>query len=136
MERRKRQPELYPDPYFGLTDEFNRLAHEIARLSATVGPNEWEKITKSDFSFSFDYIVQPLDPKRVIIDPTSNAALQWLYKHLPQDCPRYGTLGFIVEKKYAPAILERMNKDGLFSEAEYVCWMENEERDRHQGENR
>lgn len=110
----------------------NQFLREIAQ----VGPHCWNDITPDDFSLSFDYIVQPLGESRTIIDPTSEAALQWLYKHLPEDCPRYGKLAFVVETQYLAAILERMYEDGLLNEAQYVENMENNERDQHAGERR
>ena len=124
--RKPQQWDYLPDPANGLTDEFNQLAHQIARLASPIGPNEWEKITKSDFSFSFDYIVEN-HGSITIIDPTSEAALQWLYRFLPEDCPRWGKLGFAIETNYVGQILEAMSADGLKSESDYVEWMHQEQ---------
>ena len=109
----------------------NNVLRDIARI----GPNTWDQVTAADFGFSFDYIIER-HGNRVVIDPTSHAALQWCYKHLPEDCPRWGKLGFVIERQYIDPILHAMARDGLLSEEEYVFNMTMEERDRHQGENR
>ena len=92
--------------------------HHVLKEIASIGPNEWDKVTEGDFGLSFDYITEA-HGNLTVLDPTSRAALQWLYRHLPEDCPRFGKLGFIVETEYVPAILERMSQDGLLSEADY-----------------
>ena len=94
--------------------------------SHTPGPNRWDEITPEDFSFSFDYIIER-HMDITVLDPTSQAALQWLYRHLPEDCPRWGKLGFCVENNYVGQILEHMAADGLMSEADYVEAMNNEQ---------
>ena len=110
------------------------LAYILQEISQ-IGPNAWDDVTADDFGFCFDYITQPLGESKTIIDPTSVAALQWLYRHLPEDCPRYGKLAFVVESVYVNDVLKRMGEDGLVSEAEYADAMNAEERDRHAGEN-
>ena len=95
-------------------------------LACTDGINEWDSITDADFGFSFDYIVEP-HGSITVLDPTSRAALQWLYKHLPADCPRWGKLGYAVETNYVSDILEGMAEAGLKSEDEYVEAMNEEQ---------
>jgi hypothetical protein len=101
------------------------LTH-ILKEMAQVGPNDWDGVTQDDFGFSFDYIIEG-HGSITIIDPTSRAALQWLYAHLPEDCPRWGKLGFAIETNYVSDVLEGMARDGLKSEAEYVEAMNNEQ---------
>ncbi len=111
-----------------------RDLRELGRaLASTDGVNSWDAITKADFGFSFDYIIER-HGSITVLDPTSKAAMEWLYKHLPADCPRWGKLGFAIESNYVGEILERMADDGLMSEEEYVFAMNAEERDRHAGE--
>jgi hypothetical protein len=101
------------------------LTH-ILKEMAQVGPNDWDGVTQDDFGFSFDYIIEG-HGSITIIDPTSRAALQWLYAHLPEDCPRWGKLGFAIETNYVSDVLEGMARDGLKSEAEYVEAMNGEQ---------
>lgn len=112
-----------------------RNLQELATaLACTDGINNWNKITDADFGFSFDYIIER-HGSITVIDPTSRAALEWLYKHLPADAPRWGKLGYAVETNRVGEILEAMAKDKLLSEDDYVFSMNCEERDRHAGEN-
>jgi hypothetical protein len=104
-----------------------------AHLKREQGPNNWYNLLAKDFDFSFDYIIER-HGSITIIDPTSRAALEWLYAHLPEDCPRWGKLGFAVESNFVGDILEGMARDGLLSEEEYVYAMNAEERDRMAGE--
>jgi hypothetical protein len=104
-----------------------RTLEQLANaLACTDGINEWDDITDADFGLSFDYIVED-HGSIVVLDPTSRAALQWFYKHLPADCPRWGKLGYCVERNYVSDILEGLKRDGLYSEAEYVEAMNNEQ---------
>ena len=109
------------------------LTHILKEI-ATIGPNQWDSVTNDDFGFSFDYIIER-HGSVTILDPTSRAALQWFYRHLPEDCPRWGKLGFAVESNYVNDVLEGLARDGLLSEEDYVYAMNAEERDRHAGEN-
>jgi len=96
-----------------------------------IGPNEWDSITNEDYGFSFDYILEN-HGNRTVIDPTSRAALQWLYRYLPADCPRWGAHGFVVESDTVPMITAHMERDGLLSENEYVERMNEEDEQRRQ----
>ncbi len=104
-----------------------------AFLNNSAGPHNWYNVLAKDFDFSFDYIIER-HGSITIIDPTSRAALEWLYCHLPEDCPRWGKLGFAIESKFVADILEGMARDGLMSEEDYTFNMNAEERDRHAGE--
>ncbi len=97
------------------------------------GPNTWDNVQPEDFGKDFDYITTG-HGTIVVIDPVSPAAVQWLYRHLPEDCPRWGALGFVVESRYVLDVMAGMKRDGLTSQLEYDEAMANEERDRHAGE--
>ena len=108
----------------------------IHGLKTPPGPNNWDSVREDILAHGdcFDYEILDLGEHQVIY-PVCEAALQWLYRHLPADCPRWGAKGFKIEAVYAKPILDRMFDDGLISENEYVEAMNNEERDRHAGEN-
>lgn len=97
-----------------------------AHLNNRPGPNNWYNVLAKDFDFSFDYIIER-HGSITILDPTSKAALEWLYAHLPEDCPRWGKLGFAIETNFVADILHGMARDGLMSEEEYVYNMDVEE---------
>ena len=103
-------------------------------LRKAIGPNEWNTVTAEDYSFSFDYIVEP-HGNRTVIDPTSRAAQQWLYRYLPADCPRWGAHGYVIETENVMPILEHMQRDGLLSENEYAERMNEEDEQRRQWDN-
>ena len=109
------------------------LPDEFPKCKA--GPNRWAEITPDDYGHLFDYRIIRRGGMTVI-DPCSEAALQWLYAHLPPDCPRWGSEGHVVESKYVGEVLEAMARDKLLSEDDYTYAMNAEDRDRHQGEDR
>ena len=113
---------------FGLVEP-----HRIKFPHCLPGANNWDNITAADYGNCFDYIILRRGGNTVI-DPTSEAALQWLYRHLPEDCPRYGGQGFVIESEFVHDVLESMAVNGLLSEDDYVYAMNAEDRDRHQGE--
>jgi hypothetical protein len=95
-------------------------------LNNAIGPNNWDAITPDDFGYSFDYIAED-HGSIVVLDPTSKAALEWMYRHLPEDCPRWGKLGFCVERNYVADVLAGMSRDGLLSEFDYERAMNEEQ---------
>ena len=97
-------------------------------LNDTVGPNKWDEVKDKDDAHGrcYDYEVYDHD-SIVVIYPTCEAALQWCYKHLPEECPRWGAQGFAIERRYVGDILEGMKRDGLMSEDEYVDAMNHEQ---------
>jgi len=103
-------------------------------LDSNIGPNLWDAVKDdpSEFGNNFDFTV---NHQGTVIDPVSNAALQWCYYHLPEDCPRWGRVGFAIETRYVADILAGMRRDGLMSEQEYVYNMNAEEQDRLAGDN-
>ena len=59
-----------------------------------------------------------------VIEPISDAALRWCYKHLPEDCDRWGRLGFVIEHRYIADVVAGMERDGLISVEDYKNSME------------
>ena len=94
-----------------------------ASLRGERGPSTWEEIGPADFGTQFDFDIED-HGSIVVIDAYSNAALQWLYYHLPEDCPRWGAKGFAIEANYVADILLAMDIDGLMSRAAYERAME------------
>jgi len=84
----------------------------------TSGPHRWDSIQPSDFGPEWDYELENHITKWVIT-PISEAALQWLYCHLPEHCPRYGAKGFIIEAEYVNLAVKGMTRDKLMSPEEY-----------------
>jgi hypothetical protein len=89
------------------------------RNACTDGRNEWDDVTEEDFGQYFDYRVEN-HSSIVIIHPDSKAALQWCYKHLPADAPRWGKNGYVVEPRYVGDIIKGLAADNLISESEYA----------------
>ena len=123
-----------------LTDTLKDIATPIGRdvldiLKGPPGPNRWDEITEDDYGRLFDYRIIRRGGTTVI-DPCSEACLQYLYRFLPENCPRWGSLGHVVETKYLDEVLHHMAENKLVSEDEYIYSMNAEDRDRHQGENR
>lgn len=113
---------------FGPVDD-----HGLRFPQCLPGPNLWDQVAPEDFGRDFDYTTEG-HGSVTVITPDSPAALQWLYRHLPEDCPRMGALGFVIETNYVAEVLAGMKRDGLTSRFEYDEAMANEERDRHAGE--
>lgn len=109
-----------------------RLAEQ---LNNEPGPNKWDEMTPADFApkAKYDYIVEG-HGSITVIDPVGVAALQWLYAHLPEDCPRWGKFGFAIETNFVGDVLEGMGRDGLMSSAEFDEAMAANERDSYAGE--
>lgn len=74
--------------------------------------NDWDEIGPDDFDPDGDYEVTGHGSIQ-IVTPLSNAGRQWLYKHLPADCPRWGADGFAIEARYLDGVLGGMERDGL-----------------------
>ena len=126
-----------PDPSaglskYGLDPEWDLNAeprHEMPKA----GPNRWDEMTQDDFAKDFDFVLSR-QGSITVIDPKSEAALQWCYRFLPEDCPRWGARGFAIETNYLGPILHGMARDNLISDEEYEFRMNAEERDRMAGE--
>ena len=50
-----------------------------------------------------------------IFHPTNAKGLNWCYAHLPEDCPRWGLNGYVVESRYIDDIVAGAERDGLVS---------------------
>ena len=105
------------------------------KLSRKRGPHNFDTIQPEDFGPEHDYELESHISKW-IITPVSEAALQWLYCHLPEDCPRYGASGFIIEARFVNQIVKHMTADKLMSPEEYEQAMEESHAAAHQGEGR
>ncbi len=88
------------------------------RLSRRRGPHQWDTVQAGDYGPTYDYELENHITKW-IVTPVSEAALQWLYCHLPEDCPRYGANSFIVEAQYLNGVVKGMTRDKLMSVEEY-----------------
>jgi hypothetical protein len=96
------------------------------------GPNNWEEVTAKDFGPRHDFEVD--DQGTIfILNPISEAALQWCYYHLPADAPRWGSVAYMIEHRYIEDIVRGCRRDGLLSEDDYVEAMEQVELENAQG---
>ena len=100
-------------------------AHEIARFTLAPmptaqisGPNDWDNIAASDFGPDADFELYD-HGDTVVFWPISNAALQWIYKHLPKNLDRWGSKGFVIEIHNINAVIAGAKRDNLMSEAEF-----------------
>jgi len=99
------------------------------------GPHRWDKIQPSDFGPEHDYELENHITKWVIT-PISEAALQWLYCHLPEHCPRFAARSFIVEAEWINIVVKGMTRDKLMSPEEYEQAMKESHAQSLQGEER
>ena len=120
--------ETIEDIGFGLRADWDEKYVAPITLNRAPGPNNWAECGPCDFGPQEDYFVENHGHFSVFY-PVSNAALQWSYAKLPEDCPRYG-LGFKVETKALPAILKSAERDRLMSEQEYADAMNEMEQQR------
>ena len=89
------------------------------------GPNNWDEITKEDFGNEFDFELYEFEDTTVFY-PVSKAALQWAYRFLPGDCPRWRGVGFVIENEWIGLICRQARMDKLVS----LDDAENEEQDK------
>ena len=98
------------------------------------GPNNWDSIEGSDFGPEHDFELN--DQGSIwLFTPISNAATQWLYKHLPEDAPRWGACSYVIEHRFISDIVERARQDGLMTKEDFEWAMEEANAIQHQGEN-
>ena len=83
------------------------------------GPSNWDNITDGDFGRFFDFSIEPLNDLEKIVYAQSEAALQWCYKFLPADMPRYRSHGFVITNDYIDSVIRRMERAGLIDEQTY-----------------
>lgn len=91
---------------------------DIDYLKVPPGPNKWSEITETDFGPEHDFEVDN-HGTIFIFTPVSEAGKQWCYNHLPEDCPRWGILGFVVEHRYIADIVAGARRDGLMALEDY-----------------
>jgi hypothetical protein len=92
-------------------------------------------VTEQDFGPEHDVEVE--DHGTIFIfTPISEAALQWCYRHLPKDAPRWGLNGYVVEHRFIDDIVEGARRDKLLTKEDYDNMMAEEQALGHQGENR
>ena len=99
------------------------------------GPHRWHKMQGSDFGPTWDFETEDHGPL-VVFDPLSEAALQWCYAHLPQDMPRFGAKGFLIEAEHIKGVVGGARRDGLMTEADFIQAMEENHQIMLQGEDR
>ncbi len=132
--RKQKQPS---GPAFLVNAEFATTLHTLSALdlppAPKAGPNKWDEVTSKDFGPQEDYRVQ-YEGSLVILHPVSEAALQWCYAKLPEDCPRWGAHGFVIEARYWPTIEAGLKRDNLMSRQEFEDAMNEEENLRRQRE--
>lgn len=80
------------------------------------GPNRWSEVTRGDFGRFYDFEVVPRRNGQKVFRADSEAALQWCYRFLPEDCPRYEVDGFIIDWDIDAVILEA-ERHGLVDRA-------------------
>lgn len=97
------------------------------------GPNNWDlvKSDPSNFGPEYDFIVEG-HGNRTVIDPVSEAALQWCYRFLPEDAPRWGKRGYVIESDRVHLVIEGMRRENLMSVEDYENAMNAEENQREQ----
>jgi len=114
-------------PQFGQAEEFS-----LKFPRCKPGPNNWDDIQAEDFGPEEDFELH--DHGSIwIFYPVSNAALQWCYKKLPEDAPRWGAKGYAIEARYIEDIVAGARRDGLMSEKDYEWAMEEANAIQHQG---
>ena len=101
--------------------------------AVAAGPNDWDNIEPSDFGPEHDFEVDN-QGNIFIFTAVSEAAKQWCYKHLPEDCQRWGVLGFVIEHRYIADIVTGARRDGLMALEDYEQAMNENDDLSHQGE--
>ena len=81
-------------------------------MTALQGPHRWHEMTEADFGSECDFELEDQITKWVFT-PVSEAALQWCYAHLPEDMPRYGAQGFLIEAEHIKSVVGGALRDGL-----------------------
>ena len=107
-------------------DEFTDFIRDTFAnpLRQPPGPNNWHQVQNDDSARGRYYDYELLDQgDETVIVPACEAALQWLYRFLPEDCPRWGACGFKVETKWLKLIQRQMHADNLIAEEEYAAEM-------------
>ena len=109
-------------------DDLTTALQDIAKRQLGPAPNEWDKWAKGEThwrgtNLPFDYEVYDHGDTTVLY-PVANNAREWLYAHLPADCPRWGAEGWVIENRFVTGIMAHMTRDKVISEDEYTLRME------------
>jgi hypothetical protein len=83
-----------------------------------VSPRHWDEVGPGDYGPEADFSVDHHGTVAVLF-PISRAAILWCSRHLPDDAPRWGTRGYVIEPRYLDPIVQHMDLDGLLSQDEY-----------------
>ena len=88
------------------------LNETLREMSKGIPSDPWypEKAPKNPWGG--DFHVQN-EGSIMILWPDSPVALQWCYNHLPEDCPRWGGNGFVIEHRYIADVVDGMIRDEL-----------------------
>lgn len=122
-----------------MSNDISQLAGSLLRIYAPTapkialqGPHRWHEMKGSDFGPEHDFELEG-HGSLVIFDPISEAALQWCYAHLPEDCPRFSTRAFLIESEHIKGVVGGARRDGLMLPVDYQEAMEENDQ-RAQGE--
>lgn len=94
-----------------LLDQINQPKHP---LKQPPGPNGWDLITEADFGTDFDFELYE-NYHTTVFYPVSKAALQWSYRFLPSDSPRWRGVGFVIENRFIDLVCRQARMDKLVS---------------------
>ena len=93
----------------------NEALREITRAQ-NPRLNDWspEQDRQDDLKagLEHDFRLQ-IEGSIIIIWPDSKRALHWCYEHLPEDCPRWGATGYVIEHRYIADVVDGMLRDDL-----------------------
>ena len=98
--------------------------NQTLKAIARAAPNDWDAFkngerTDRGTSLPYDYEILPHDEGKVVFYPVSNPARERFYASFPDDCPRWGVEGWVVEQMYVTGITNSLKRDGLVSEDDY-----------------
>ena len=99
------------------------FAPTTPKFEAIQGPHRWHEMKGGDFGPEHDFELED-HGTLVIFDPISEAALQWCYAHLPEDCPRFSTSAFLIEQEHIKGVVGGARRDRLMSRQDYIDAME------------
>jgi hypothetical protein len=98
-----------PRPFGGLTEILTDIAKSPTKFLGD--PKVWDFDVQNEGSI-------------FILWPTNEKGLNWCYEHLPEDAPRWGLNGYVIEHRYIADIVAGAERDGLVSKAQEECFQE------------
>ena len=96
-----------------LLDQINQPKHPLKQP-----PGPWEPITEADYGNEYDFTLYEFEDTTVFY-PVSRAALQYCYRFLPEDCPRYRGIGFVIENEHIALFVRQARLNNLISLEDY-----------------